>query len=346
MSESKVDKTTLDLTGRSDRQTMNGKPVFQVRAKSVLNLESGFSHKLLCDGPTFSLGSACAYSCTFCYVEDLMRKNPHWRQVILTEPGAQFQDVVIRREGSIDALRMQLTYADGSPRYMGDEQMGRVCYASPLVDVAANMELVRETIEACRMILELTRWDIRLLSKSTLLPKVAEALDADQNRRMIYGVSTGTMDDGIARAFERGTPIVSKRIESLHTLQDAGCRTYGMLCPSLPDPSGRYDEMAKNMAVAIRSNRCEHVWAEVINVRGDSMRRTVAALRDAGYLQASNELARVSRDKAAWESYARATFEAHANVYSGSGKLRFLQYVTAATKRWWSDRRTFGAVLL
>ncbi len=34
------------------RNVMGGKPVYQVPAKSVLNLDSGFKHKLLCDGPT------------------------------------------------------------------------------------------------------------------------------------------------------------------------------------------------------------------------------------------------------------------------------------------------------
>ena len=56
-------------------ETMNGKRVFTVPAKSVLNLESGFAHKLLCDGPTFSAGSACVYKCVYCYVPAIMRKR-------------------------------------------------------------------------------------------------------------------------------------------------------------------------------------------------------------------------------------------------------------------------------
>jgi DNA repair photolyase len=335
---------------------MNGKPVHEVPAKSVLNLESGFVHKLLCDGPTFTMGSACAYSCTFCYVEDLMRKNPHWQQVIKSQPGAHFEDVVIRRRGGVEALRKQLTFADGTPRFLADDQAGRVIYASPLVDVAANLELVRETVEACAAILELTRWDIRLLSKSTFLPRVAELLEAhplntqlstlNPRRRVIYGVSTGTLDDGIALAFERGTPKVSKRLESLHKLQDAGCRTFGMLCPSLPLPDGDYAGMARAMFDAVRADRCEHTWGEVINVRGDSMTRTVAALHEAGYASHARELEHTATDKAAWEQYARATFEGHVAAGYAPGQLRFLQYVTAASKPWWKEREPIGAILL
>jgi hypothetical protein len=56
------------MQAATPRTTMNGKPVYSVPAKAVINLDSGFKHKLLCDGPTFSTGSACAYSCAFCYV--------------------------------------------------------------------------------------------------------------------------------------------------------------------------------------------------------------------------------------------------------------------------------------
>ena len=35
---------------------MNGKPVFLVPAKSIINFDSGFRHKLLCDGLTFTAG--------------------------------------------------------------------------------------------------------------------------------------------------------------------------------------------------------------------------------------------------------------------------------------------------
>lgn len=321
----------------NNRSTMNGKPVLEVPAKSVLNLDSGFVHKLLCDGPTFSAGSACAYSCTFCYVPDLMRKNPHLRGV------EDHASVVIRRAGAVEAIRQQLLRADGSRRFP-DPNDNRVVYASPLVDVAANMDLVRETVEICKEILRHTDWQIRLLSKSSLLPKVAEGIPDAWAHRMIYGVSTGTLDDALASAFEVGCPRVSKRVESLHWLQDRGFRTFGMVCPSLPHKD--YTRFAIEMAFALRPEKLEHVWGEVINVRGDSMTRTTGALRAAGYDWEAMELQHLSEDKPAWEAYARATFDAHAAVYSGTGKLRFLQYVTAASKPWWKEQEPRGAILL
>lgn len=344
-------------TETTPRQTMNGKPVFTVPAKSVINMTSGFVHKLLCDGPTFSTGSACAYSCSFCYVESMMHKNPHWQAIKGQAPEGKFENVVIRRRGAIEAMRSQLT-TKGKPRY-DDPDDRRVIYSSPLVDVAANMDLVRETVHACRLILKLTNWQIRLLSKSNLLPKIAQMLDGgleltdmseagltgEARARIIYGVSTGTLDDRLAAAFEQGTPKVSKRIESLHWLQDNGFRTFGMICPSLPQRD--YQAFAQEMAEAIRAEKCEHVWAEVLNVRGDSMTRTCAALRAAGYKWEASELEKVANDKGHWENYARLTFLGHSVAYEWNPlMLRFLQYVNKENKEWWEARKNIGAVLL
>ena len=332
------------------RKTMNGKPVFEVPAQSVVNWQSGFGHKLLCDSLTFSTGSACAYSCQFCYVPALMTKSPHME--VPRSLAMPLEDVVIRRTNAVEALRSQLIAAkEGKGKnalLFEPSERPRVIYSSPLVDVAANKDLCDETLAACLAILELSPWTIRLLSKSNMLPRIAAGIPEKWKSRIIYGVSTGTLNNDLARAFEQGTPLVSKRIESLHQLQDTGHRTFGMICPSLPMPDNRpeaYEEFAREMYLAIRGDRCEHTWAEVINLRGDSMTRTVNALMEGGFSEEANALARVSTDKKAWEDYSRATFVAHAPFYA-QGKLRFLQYVNNENIGFWMTKRRMGAVLL
>ena len=333
------------------RTTMNGKPVFFRPAKTVINMKSGFQEKLLCDGPTFSLGDACAYSCAFCYVPAMMQKAAY------IPKGHRHAAMVVRRENALDVLYKQLESLKPAVR---DQVL--TIYSSPLVDVAANMDLVKETTIACCLILERTKWHIRLLSKSNLLPKVAQGLmdrakdgkhgtefftQADVKARLIFGVSTGTLDDAQAAAFEQGCAKPSKRIESLHWLQDHGFRTFGMLCPSLPQRN--YTQFAQELLHAIRPEKCEHIWAEVMNIRGSSLSNTVSALHHAGYEWQASALQRVSQDTAAWEEYARSTFLAlagglpHGNVHK---KLRFLQYVSSKTLDWWRSHEPDGAILL
>ncbi len=329
--------TTSATETAPPRQTMNGKPVHLIAAKTVLNTKSAFSEKLLCDGLTFSMGSACVYSCSYCYVPSMMAKSPHLKSIEQAHA-----DVVIRRENALEILEGQLLKSDGTPKYpLNGPRL--VCFTSPLVDPCGNMDLVRETVEACRLILKHTPWDIRILSKSPLIQKVALALNHAENRRVIYGLSIGTLDDRQAAAYEGDTPRPSRRLNALHTLQALGYRTFGMICPSLPQQD--YAAFAQEMSAALHVDKLEHVWAEVINVRGPSLTSTAKALHDAGYEWVAKQLRTVSSDKAEWEAQSRATFLAHSQHIPGN-KLRYLQYVTPATRDWWHSCQPQGAVLL
>ena len=134
-------------------------------------------------------------------------------------------------------------------------------------------------------------------------------------------------------------------------LQDHGFRTYGMLCPILPQAAGEHRAYAELAISKIRPDRCEHVWAEVLNERSGSTQKTVAALELAGLNAAAVALAAVSgkANGAAWEQYARDTFLALAAAMprnAAGPKLRFLQYESRATERWWRKQIPDGAVLL
>lgn len=318
----------------------NGKPLFGIPTNRVINLKSAFGHKKLSDGPTFTLGFACFFSCLFCYVASLLGRNSSVLR-ILKETGLRFDQIAIEKEDALPVLRRELTNRKGLPKY-SDPDDRRVIFASPLVDVAANPSTAQQTVKACKIILTQTNWEIRLLSKSALLRLVAVSL-VEYKDRVIYGLSTGTFEDRLTSSFELHTSSPTARLRALHWLQDEGYRTFGMLCPSLPQQD--YDAFAENAATAIRADRCEHVWAEVMNVRGQSLQRTCDGLRQAGFHVEADRLEHVSRDRDAWEEYARKTFLAHAKVISAQ-KLRFLQYVQKNQGMWWRKQVSKGAVLL
>jgi len=320
----------------------NGKPVFRVPSGKVINLESAFAHKRLCDGPTFTMGLLCHFSCSFCYVESLLSRHSAITR-ICKEYGLTADQIVVEKENPLPILQDQLIDAKGRRRYP-DPNDRRVIFASPLVDVAANQATALQTVAACRLILENTEWQIRLLSKSALLKSVAEQL-VEFKHRVIYGLSSGTFDDRLAGSFERGTSSPTARMRALHWLQDNGFRTFAMICPSLPQLD--YDGFARDTAERVRVDRCEHVWCEVLNVRGNSLVNTVAALTTNGFGSEAEQLMQVSgsKNRDTWEAYARATFQAHAAVVPAD-KLRFLQYVQKDHVAWWRGQECRGAVLL
>ena len=207
--------------GKPKYNIIAGKPVIFVDVKTVLTDKSEkFHDKLLCDGLTMNAGDACVFSCTFCYVPQAMLKlHSAMLAKFKHETGLDLglEDVVIRRRGFLDVLKRQLLHPDGS-RIYDDPNDHRVLYSSTLVDVAGNMDLLRETAEACILILENTEWQIRLLSKSPLLALLVtkKMIPQKYHDRLILGFSTGTLDDKLAASVERGTGKVSLRIKALH----------------------------------------------------------------------------------------------------------------------------------
>lgn len=327
-------------------KNLNGKPVLLRKVKTILNLFSEqFQHKLLCDGLVFNIGDACGFTCVYCYVKTSMLKLVHDLIDQYNEENGTdlvFEDVQILRANSTEVLKGQLVDANGNPKF-NDADDTRVVFTSTTVDPASSKEVLQLTAEACNLILAHTNWQIRILSKSALIKELVEMIPKEHHDRLIFGLSIGTLDDKLARAIERGTSSPSKRIETLRWFQDNGFRTFGMLCPSLPQED--YDKFSKEACEAIRADQCEHVWAEVMNVRGKSLTKTTEALREKGFEKEAELLERVSNDKDEWEKYARMTFEAHVK-HVPKGKLRYLQYVTEKTADWWAERRDEGAVPL
>lgn len=192
-------KATYTWTG----QYLNGKPVFRVPARRVISLKSAFAHKKLCDGPKFTLGFVCFFRCLFCYVYPMLCRHPAIRR-LLKETGLSFDQVGIEFEDPLPILARELQNRRGQLKY-NDPDDKHVIYASPLVDVAANVPTAETTVRSCRLILEKTHLVIRLLSKSAFLRKIAQEL-ADYKEWLIYGLATGTLSDKLADSFELHTP--------------------------------------------------------------------------------------------------------------------------------------------
>jgi len=270
-----------------------------------------------------------------------MRKNARLNALLENE-GRKHEQVVVEINDPVKAVREELLDEDGKPRHKEPKDT-QVIYASPLVDVAGTPAQVNVTVAICQEILKHTNWQIRLLSKSVKLVDVAEALK-EHKKRMIYGFSTGTLEDDVTRSFEIGTSSVSGRLKALKKLQDDGYRTFGMLCPILPQSD--YAAFAKKVAKEIDIEACEEVWAEALNARGDAMRDTSAALRRKNFNAQADLMDKVSGDNMAWENYAEQTFLALTKVIPAK-KLHFLQYVdNAKNYAAWEKHQAKGAVLL
>jgi DNA repair photolyase len=325
----------------SDWLFKGGKNYFTIPSATVLNMGSGFIHKDLCSAGTLTAGSACAYSCVYCSVGATMFRSPD--TAILRLLGIKHEDAVIRRLKPAKILREQLTYRDGSPRYK-DPSDRRVVILSPIVDPLPSIEFLEETLELVLLIMELTNWDVRILTKSMLVKKLAARIPEEYRLRIIYGLSIGILDDDMANSVERLTSLPSKRIEAYQELRAQGLRTYSMHCPILPQKD--YPAFAERLASSVDWEKDEHVWAEALNSRGESNEKTITALGTTGFNAEAELLKESTRSHDAWElEYNRPLFEALAAICP-PGKLRYLVYATDKDRDYWLARRDRGAVVL
>ena len=157
--------------------------------RRILNLTSAFRHKLLCDGPTFSAGDSCRMQCAFCYVQALLEKDLKIQE-LLNSAHTTFDQAIIRRNNLVTRLREQLL-KNAKPRF-DDPADTRVIYASPLVDVAANVEMARETIELCRVILQNTHWQNLTNAKQKLIKHLRAPKSCQNARNTTFFTRAGT----------------------------------------------------------------------------------------------------------------------------------------------------------
>ena len=112
--EIKATKVTREAAGVGDKvyawtkgEQILGKPVYWVDTHPI-NHDSGFLDKRLCDGPTFTAGTACGFSCHYCYVESQVRLQKPTKDALRLS-GRPFNQIVIRRQDVLKHFAADLT---------------------------------------------------------------------------------------------------------------------------------------------------------------------------------------------------------------------------------------------
>ncbi len=290
-----------------------------------------------------NIGCLCKFSCSYCYVPSMMLKLKSLQDFI--QQGNEINSFSLYREpGDAETkVRKSLFYKNGCLRNAFVDNKDTVFFCTTCDPCATDADVA--TTEGCiRLILENTKMNIRVLSKSHKIWDLANHLTAFKTR-VVYGLSTGTNSDKVSNAIEgEGTLPVNQRIALLNKLQGEGFRTFGMLCPVLPGDIARFAEIVQG----IKADKCEDIWVEAVNPRGKNFAATIDALKSMGVTDDALQLEEVVQSRIKWQDYCKKLFET-AVLCIPSGKLKFLQY----TKRggfdfteWFKKREIEGAIVL
>jgi DNA repair photolyase len=306
---------------------------FLYSSKTGIAQTEGFRHKLLADY-SVNIGNICEFGCTFCYVPSVTAKQRTVKSVL--DKGYSIEDFSSYRyrENVLKTIEEDL-------RRMKPDDDGTVFFCTTC-DPCATMDHARTSIDAISLIMKKSKLNVRVLSKSILIARIAEDL-VEYRDRITYSLSTGTSLDEISNAIEANASPIRKRVETLRLLQDKKFRTYGMICPVLPSEVSR----AQVLLDQVRPELCEGVWVEAINVRGKSLVNTYERLMHAGLGEHATELQRVMRSKTEWIDYSKQLFVSFQSEMKRRGmidKLHFLQYVSDGDRQFFEGQE--GAVCL
>ena len=273
------------------------------------------------------LGQTCEFKCLYCSSDYGMHNRTRLKVLdaaALIQLGRLARPVdkaaTYAWPDVLDRLRAQLE------RVPAAHGQGKTLVVSMLTDAFSPYLLANGTTEkALRMVLEKTRYRIRILTKNSVIgtPTWIRFFQ-DHAERFVVGLSVGGLDPSRDWIEDR-TPNSRSRLKALRALQDAGVCTYGMLCPVFPDVLDT-DELER-LLDEIRPERCQHVWAEPYNDR-QNWRRIFKANPEAVSARRLKTIYE-TKDAALWSEYAVNLYErlsSHAQRHAWSEKLRYLLY--------------------
>lgn len=319
-----------NCTHQTERQMdMENKLVHIPITKTLLKASPGFAKKGLSTHKLDLLG-LCGFGCRYC-----SSNTGNYLRIFRGEFATLTEEQLGERLLPTDHPELSFVYDDvvdqlrrelrSKPRTWG---RGQVLMFSMLTD-AFSPYLVDAAITeaALTTLIERTGFTIRVLTKNAIVGSDHWIKFFLRHRdRFVVGLSCGTLDDDWARRVELGTSLPTERLAALRSLQDAGVRTFGMMCPVFPDvlQGDQLDDLIDRTG----PEKCEGVWVEPYNDRQNwQVVRDGYSSGSPGYEWLTDAFER--KTKGTWSEYATRlykTFRLKSEAEGWLSKLRFMLY--------------------
>jgi DNA repair photolyase len=182
---------------------------------------------------TINAYRGCSHACAYCFARPT-------HEYLGLNLGDDFERKLVVKVNAVDRVRAELR----SPRWRGDHiAMGT--NTDPYQRAEGRYHLTRGIVEvlgeACN--------PFSILTKSTLILRDLDLLVHAASRTDVHcNLSIGTLDEGVWKATEPGTPHPRRRIEAVRRLNDAGIPTGVLMAPIIPgwsDSPEQLEEVAE-----------------------------------------------------------------------------------------------------
>jgi DNA repair photolyase len=206
----------------------------EIHAKTILSKSQVYDYAL-------NAYVGCGHSCIYCYARFMKRFTGH------REAWGEFVDVKTNAP--------ELLAREVRKKNKGTVWISGVC------DAYQPVEEKYMLTGRCLEILVEKAWPIVIQTKSPLVLRDIDILKRAADAEVGFTITTD--DERMRRIFEKGAPPISKRIEALGILHEAGVRTYVMVAPMLPGAASLVDKLQGKVDYALidRYNYYYADWA-------------------------------------------------------------------------------------
>jgi hypothetical protein len=167
---------------------------------------------------TINAYRGCSHACRYCFARPT-------HEYLGLDAGADFERRIVVKVNAVERLRAEL-----APSQWRGEHIAMGTNTDPYQRCEGKYRLTRGIVEK----LAAAANPFSILTKSTLILADVDLLaDASRRTQVRANLSIGTLDEGVWRATEPGTPHPLRRVEAVARLNDAGF-SWRPFCPASP----------------------------------------------------------------------------------------------------------------
>jgi DNA repair photolyase len=218
----------FELTRRvPGRGQYRGLVFHEIEAKTILNRVPG---NYLPFDWTINPYRGCSHACVYCFARPT-------HEYLGLDTGKDFDTQIVVKINAVELAR-----AETSPARWSGESIAMGTNTDPYQPAEGRYRLTRGILE----VLVERGNPFTVLTKSTLaLRDIDLFAEAAGQGNVTVSFSIGTLDPGVWRETEPGTPHPLRRVEAIARLSDAGVPTGVLVAPVIPGLSDRPEQIAE-----------------------------------------------------------------------------------------------------
>jgi DNA repair photolyase len=198
-----------------------------VEARSILNRVPG---TYLPFDWTINPYRGCSHACVYCFARPT-------HEYLGFDTGTDFDSQIVVKVNAVELAR-----AETVPGRWAGDSIAMGTNTDPYQPAEGKYRLTRGILE----VLVERRNPFTVLTKSTLaLRDVDLFAEAARNSEVTVSFSIGTLDAGVWKQTEPGTPHPRRRVDAIARLEEAGVPTGVLIAPILPGLSDRPEQVAE-----------------------------------------------------------------------------------------------------